>query len=238
MSRTDRSKSIGGPFAPALLAAQRQFDLADEYEDCGVWPPWWKKLWWDICPWRRPRSTDGLEAPIPKRPYWLDEAGCNDQVVLEVAREGRLHAERMLERADGRARRLLQTSLVLLVICFGSTTFLLTELLDGSDRSRIWLGLLIPSAISLLSLVFSALQALGSDRVGLVMAPRPGPIAAAEEGQRLAVAAEEEARSALIAAWTTSHKLTEFNRARRWMSRGIVALVMSGIAVLVVTFVL
>ena len=64
------------------------------------------------------------------------------------------------------------------------------------------------------------------------MPPHPGPIAEASDELRVSVAAQEEVESALITEWTLHHKLSAFNNARRWLSRGILCLILSGFAVL------
>lgn len=211
-------------------------EFAREFDDWGNWPSWWRKLLWDIFPWKQPKRTDGLEIPKPKRPYWLDEPGSCDRHVLDVARETRMYAERELERVEARSSRLLQTALALLAVCYLSTAFLLNQLLGSGQHSRFFFLLLVPSGVAIVSFTLSALQALGTDRVGLGIAPRPGPVAETGDKRRVGVAAHEEAESALITGWTSFHKLSEANKARRWLSRGIAALMLSGGAVLVAIF--
>ena len=208
-----------------------------EYSHEGVWPPWWKKLWWDIWIWPRPKETDGLKPPIPKRPYWLDAGGSNSDLVLDAAKATRAYSDDRLERAEIRASRLLQTTFVLLTIGFASTGFLLNRLIERANSSWDFL-LLVPSAFALILLILAVLQTLGVGRVGLGMAPRPGVIAESSETTRVSVAAHEEVNAALITNWTAENKLSETNGARRWLSRGILALILSGLAVLVAMFLL
>ena len=203
-----------------------------EYEYDGEWPVWWKKMWWDI--WRRSkeRPTDGLKTPVPKRPYWLTEPGSESELVLSAAKATRAYDEERLEQAVIRASRLLNTALILLAIGFVSAGFLLDRLLENDEGSWIRFLLLFPSLLVVIFLTLSALQALGVDRVGLGMAPSPGPIAEEPETARVGVAAHEEVKSALITRWVADKKLIESNSARRSLSRGIVALIFSGIVVL------
>ena len=208
-----------------------------EYSYEGVWPPWWKKLWWDIWIRSGPNKTDGLEAPTPKRPYWLDESGSDSDLVLDAARATRAYSDDRLERAEIRASRLLQTTFVLLTIGFASTGFLLNRLLERANSWEAYL-LLIPSFLAFVFLIPAAVQTLGVGRVGLGMAPRPGVIAESSETTRVSVAAHEEVNAALITNWTADKKLSETNGAFRWVSRGILALILSGFAVLGAMFLL
>ena len=208
-----------------------------EYSYEGVWPPWWKKLWWDIRIWPRPKETDGLRPPIPKRPYWLDECGSDSDLVLDAAKATRAYSDDRLERAEIRASRLLQTTFVLLTIGFASTGFLLDRLLEKANGSWDYL-LLVPSAFALIFLILAAVQTLGVGRVGLGMPPRPGVIAESSKTTRVSVAAHEEVNAALITNWTANNKLSETNGARRWLSYGILALILSGLAVLGAMFLL
>ena len=209
-----------------------------EYSYEGVWPPWWKKLWWDIRFWPKLQETDGLKAPIPERPYWLDECGSDSDLVLDAARATRAYSENRLERAEIRASRLLQTVLVLLTIGFASMGFLLNRLME-EEADRSWtLLFLVPSGFALIFLIVAAVQTLGVGRVGLGMPPRPGVIAEAPETTQVSVAAHEEVKAALITNWTADNKLSETNDARCWLSRGIVALILSGIMVLAAMFLL
>lgn len=203
-----------------------------EYSDEGVWPSWRKKLWWDIWIRSGPEKTDGLEAPTPKRPYWLDESGSDSDLVLDAAKATRAYSDNRLERAEMRASRLLQTTFVLLTIGFASTGFLLNRVLERANSSWAYYLLLIPSLFALFCLTLAAVQALGVGRVGLGMAPLPGVIAESSETTRVSVAAHEEVKAALITKWTADHKLSETNEALRWVSRGILALILSGLAVL------
>ena len=208
-----------------------------EYSYEGVWPPWWKKLWWDIRIWPRLKETDGLKPPIPKRPYWLDKCGSDSDLVLDAAKATRAYSDDRLERAEIRASQLLQTTVVLLTIGFASTGFLLDRLLEKANGSWVYL-LLVPSAFSLIFLILAAVQTLGVGRVGLGMPPRPGAIAESSQITRVSVAAHEEVNAALITNWTADNKLSETNGARRWLSRGILALILSGLAVLGAMFLL
>lgn len=208
-----------------------RYNPDDEYSDLGVWPPWWKKLWWDLSR-RPPDRTDGLRAPVPRTPYWLDEAGAGAAETLSAAQATRAHAESRVERAEARAMRLLQTSLALLALTFTATGFLLDRMIASPQPWSKYL-LLLPGAAALGALVVAAALALGVDRVGLSIAPLPGPIAEATDEGRAATAAAEEVRSALISAWTAGHKLSEANRSRAWLTSGIAALLLLGGSVLV-----
>ncbi|MXZ85423.1 MAG: hypothetical protein F4Z02_07210 [Acidimicrobiia bacterium] len=144
-----------------------------------------------------------------------------------------MYEEKRLEQAVARAIRQLRTSLALLVIGFASAGFLLNRLIEYKGNSWTTYLLLVPSAIALVFLVLSALQSLGVDRVGLGMAPRPGPIAEENGASQIRVAAQEEVNAAPFAKWTAGKKLDESNAARRNLSRAIVWLIFNGVVVLV-----
>ncbi|MYB09749.1 MAG: hypothetical protein F4Y28_07195 [Acidimicrobiia bacterium] len=215
-----------------IAARKAPLEEDSEFEDDGEWPGWLKKLWWDLWPGSEDKPTDGLREPTPKSPYWLSEVGANSELVLNAARATRAFEENRLEQAVARAVRLLRTSLVLLVIGFASTGFLLNHLIDYKSESWTIYFLLVPSISALVFLVLSALQSLGVDRVGLGMAPRPGPIAEENGKSQFRVAAHEEVNAALFAKWTAEKKLDESNAARRNLSCAIVALISSGLVVL------
>ena len=216
-----------------FTARKASSEEPSEYEDDGAWPSWCKKLWWDLLPGSKDKPTDGLRRPTPKIPYWLVENGANSEFVLSAARATREYEEKRLEQAVARAVRLLRTSLFLLVIGFASTGVLADRLTEYKSDSWAIYFLLAPSTIALIFLVLSALQSLGVDRVGLGMAPRPGPIAEENSKWQIRVAAHEEVNATLFAKWIAGKKLDESHVARRNLSRAIVALICSGIVVLV-----
>ncbi len=200
----------------------------------GYWPSWWQKFRNDFRTARGASANDGLRAPEFQLPDWARGPGAGTEVVLEAARRRHQDAEARIDKAEARAARLVQTALSLLAITFVSAGYQAHRLRSAHAPLYTWIAG-VPIAAAIFCLAMSAVEAVGVDRVGYVQPAEPGPAASlVDEAAQRRNLVGQEALAALMANWTARHKVNEGLQARAWMTRGVTALAMSGISLIVI----
>lgn len=210
---------------PALAALLRTPVAGTGAVAEGRWPKAWRRVLWDLGPAGRAEPDDGIVAPSPSRPDWLDRVAALPRAV-EVARAANRAAQHSAATAEAKASRLVQLGLALLALAFAVGAYQLTFDLQ---RSPWYLFTLLPVGLALLFLAVAAFQAGELDRVGVYRTVEPrdfdgiGPVGAT------AVELEIEERGRQLASWTAKKKHTDLMQARAWLARGLVALIASAL---------
>jgi hypothetical protein len=198
---------------------------ADEH-----WPPWWKKYLNDFLPAKQAKNNDGMRSPQFEDAPWTEGPGALTPVVLDAARRRHDQAEIRIAVAEQRSERLAQRALTLLALAFVAVGYQASTLRDQEAPVLLWALALLFGGSAIAMLAIAAIEAIGVDRVGYTQPADPGEAATySDEGAQRRSLAMQEHRAARMANWTARHKVNEFLQARAWLTRGITALVLSGV---------
>ena len=193
----------------------------------GSWPGPWRRFVNDFRPSNKAHPRDGIEAP-----EWLPPAeirvAAEWEGSVDLARRAHDAAALAVSVGEAKASRLLQTSLALVVLGLALIP------LQFSSFSLIGKALTALPFASVVLLSIAALEASQIDRVGIYSTPRLSDLKGKQLGLGVAVVEAEE-RGRFMARWTADHKLTELLNAHAWFTRGLTALILSGL-VAAVTF--
>lgn len=194
------------------------------------WPPWWRKYFNDFLPAKRAKANDGMRSPQFENKAWATSPGATTEIILEAARRRHDQAEARTVLAEQRAERLAQRALTLLALAFLSVGYQASTMRTQGAPWWLWLLAIGLGGLAIVMLAIAVIEAIGVDRVGYAQPADPGEAAVLDEAaaQRQDLASQE-ARSAEMANWTARHKVNEFLQARAWLTRGITALILSGI---------
>jgi hypothetical protein len=199
----------------------------------GTWPKWWQKLRNDFRSAANAQENDGLVGPRFEPPPWIEGPGGAAEETLEAARRAHRDGLDRIATAEARASRLIQAALTLLALTLAVTGFEINRLRLVHARWWAWMPILFVSGAAVVCIALAVLQGIGVDRASLVQPADPEQVArrstAAERQRNLVL---QEIHGAWIANWTGRHKLNEFLQARAWLTRGIVALILTGLSAL------
>ena len=212
--------------APAL--AQHLVGMTEP--DSGLWPPPWKRMLYDFLPKKLAPRHDGARAPHLFEPAWACEAAARPGAV-EVARSAADEASSGAAVAEAKASRLVQVSLSVLTLAFvvGGLQLRTTASLDLP-----WMLLMAaPILAAALCLTTSTFQALQIDRVGFYHRPSGESLSALGVVDPVARIVAEEEKGRQYAQWTSDHKHTDLMQARAWFTRGLAALILAAILMLI-----
>jgi hypothetical protein len=184
-----------------------------------------RQFWSDLFPKNAPDwlvpPRSGLTPPDPNV-EWITEAIASSPEALGQTR--RAHD---LER--DRADSLEKKAIAVVSLCL---SLLATALIIGGyqlgylrrHQSSMW-WLLAPAAVSIACLVFTAINALEVQRVGIYQWEGAEPLGRQPGGLLGLVQAEEQGRQ--LAHWTAGNKANGFLQTRAWLSRALIALILS-----------
>ncbi len=194
-------------------------------ESRGRWPRAIKRAWFDLLSKKRAPENDGIVAPTINLPDWFDKVPALPEV-LEIAVRARESEEGAANLAEEKASRLLQLALALLAISLALGAFQLRHSIGHS----VWYWLaLIPVTSSIFFLAIAAFEASQIDRVGFygLASVADCQEATAEDVTRAAVKAEFIGTA--LADWTRRNKHSDLMQARAWLTRGLLALIVSAL---------
>lgn len=191
----------------------------------GTWPRAIKRFGYDFLPVSKAPSDDGVVAPRFRYPVWASEAAARPGAI-EVARRAHDEAKGAAQVAEDKASRLVQVALALLTIALAVGAFQANFALD---RSWPWLFSLVPIVGALVFLALAAFEALEIDRVGVYSHPTAESLTAIGVHDPVETVIAEEEVGRQLARWTSTNKHTDLMQARAWFSRGLAALILSGV---------
>lgn len=197
----------------------------------GVWPSWRARVWADLSPRSWVPGQAGIKAPVYDPPGWLDQPSASTEASVTLAKELFEIAEARAEYSETRGGKVAQSCLGLLAIAFTATGFLAARLRILEVEWWLWL-LLVPAGTAIVALSLAGLQAMDAEhRVKLSFPPLLDDVAQTDDPKQRRVLVEEYDRAAQLADWCSNKRLGELLQARAWLTRGIIALTLTGIAV-------
>ncbi|MGB3409923.1 MAG: hypothetical protein WBA45_01895 [Microthrixaceae bacterium] len=197
----------------------------------GEWPSWRRHVWADLLPDALAPPQSGLRAPEYERPDWLDSSRAHTELSLGLAKDLFELAEARADHGEARGGKIAQSALTLLAIAFTATGFLAARLRVLDVDVWVWITLL-PAAIAIVSLSLAALQAMDAEqRVRLSFPPLIDDVAQAEPADQTAKLVEGYDQAAFLANWCSNRRLDELIQAKAWLTRGIIALIVTGLIV-------
>jgi hypothetical protein len=200
----------------------------------GVWPSWRRRLLADLLPARFAASQDGLVAPTYDPPAWLEGDGAITNEAAELARYLHEQQEKRADSAEARGGKVGQHGFALLAIAFTATGFEAARLRLIAAPGWVWVIALTPATLSILFFAVTTLQAAATEhRVRLSYPPILDDIAKCEPSEQKRLLVQQDDRAAFFATWSGTNRLDEVLQARAWLTRGIVALIVSGIVTVI-----
>lgn len=201
-------------------------DPAEPTGDEGRWPTSRQALLWDLVPEGVAPSSDGVVSPTWSVPDWVasvNDADVDDLIATERRRAD--GAQSAASTTEGKAARLLGTTVTLLTASVALTALQLRSAAHAHDELRILLVVAsLPGALACLMLFLSALRSLDADtRVGVY-----GVVTAsvrASGGKRAEL--ERTTLAASRSEWTSRHKASALMDARAWFSRALLAVLLA-----------
>ncbi len=201
----------------------------------GHWPPWYRRLARDLLPSALVPEKDGLTAPEYEPPAWLADPGLNEDDALELAKEVFNSQEERGTRAEEKGAKIAKTSLALLAIAFTAAGFSAGRLAEMDASKWEWMVGLSPASLAVIFLGMAALQGTAIEhRVRLSWGPTLDEIAESSGEQQRRELVGLYDRGQFIAHWSGTKRLDEVLQASAWLTRGIVALIVAGIATVVI----
>lgn len=196
----------------------------------GYWPPWHAKYRNDFRSAKEARANDGLIAPKFEPPAWADDEHAGTATILDAARRRHDQAAERGTMAEDRSSRLVQTGLTLLALAFVIAGFEANRLREANAPVWVLVMVLGVNAAAIGMLGLAIIQAQSVDRVGYAQPASPsGAASLDDENLQQRELAVQETMAAQMANWTGWHKVNEFLQARAWFTRGVTALVVSGL---------
>lgn len=216
------ARDIVAPFLAQHLAGQTAMAK-------GKWPSLAERFKNDFLPARLAPENDGAIAPPFIEPGWINEVAARPGA-LDVARRANDQASISASVAEAKAHRQVQISLSVLTLAFVVVGIQLRMI---ANEHWAWLFAFLPVICALVCLIISAFEALQVDRVGFYDYPRGHSMAALGASDSIArvLAAEEKGRQ--WAYWTSIKKHTDLMQARAWFTRGLAALILATVVMLV-----
>lgn len=202
----------------------------------GVWPSWRERLSrQDLLPQQFAPRADGLTCPEFDTPDWMET--CDATKVSPTAKEMMDAASERLVAGEKRSEGIFDAAWKLLAVGLAATGFEAARLRANAVPLPLVAMALLPNVAMVICLGLAALQGLTtSNRVGIMWQLEIEDIAEAGDNCERAKL-KDYWHGAQTIDWVASRKLDDFLQAQAWLSRGIVALVVSGlIAVTVWTF--
>ena len=210
---------------PAVVALLQVPVAAPGLPADGRWPKAWRRVLWDLGPASWAEPDDGIVAPSPTRPDWVDRVAALPGAV-EVAQTANHAAQDAAATAEAKASRLVQLGLALLALAFAVGAYQLTFDLK---RSAWYLFSLVPVGSALLFLAVATFEAGEIDRVGVYRSTEPKDLDGVGPAAATTVELEIEERGRHLARWTARNKHTDLMWARAWLVRGLVALIVAAL---------
>jgi hypothetical protein len=190
----------------------------------GYWPRWLLRFWWDLLPGKVVPGQGGLKAPDFSPPKWISETWAQTPEVLDQARKAHDRAMDRASEAEAKSGRTLQLSLALLASAIAILGFQLTVIRSQGWPSVLYL-LVLPAIAAAACLALAGAIAAEGDRPGLYH--MPGPAEAGIDGNPIRGLVLAEERGRFLANWTSTNKLNDLLKARAWLTRGLVLLVVA-----------
>ena len=186
-----------------------------------------KQFWWDLLPrglpdrFVPPRS--GLDPPAPDV-AWITEKMAEHSEALEQSRRAHDLERARAEGLEKKASSIATLCLSLLATALAIGGYELAYVREG-PAVRWWL--LVPAGASVVFLVLATVGALEIQRVGVYQWEGAEPLGREPGGLLGLVQAEEKGRQ--LANWTAGVKANTLLQMRAWLSRSLVALVLSSL---------
>lgn len=184
-----------------------------------------KQFWWDLLPkkspdWLVPRRS-GLEPPDVCVEWITVDIADHPEALAQTRRAHDLELDRVTS-LESKASGMVTLCLTLLATALAIAGYEVGFLRDEQD-SRWWL--LTPAVLSLAFLALAAITSLEVQRVGVYQWEGAEPLGR-EPGSFLGLVESEE-RGRRLAGWSAGIKADGFLQARAWLSRALVALIVS-----------
>jgi hypothetical protein len=196
----------------------------------GRWPSTRQGFLWDLTPDALAPSNDGVVAPRPAPPPWLEAANQSDQEhikdLLEAERQRHAEARAAAGVAEAKASRLLTPSVALLTGSIALVALQLRSAVTATTPAGLLLLLLCaaPGTVAVTFVFISILRALDADtRVGIYSSAGAAQLV----NRDVTALLREEYEAAERARWTARQKTTRLMYARAAISRAIVFLVIA-----------
>lgn len=216
----DGSESVV-PDALALYLHPGPSDVADD----GHWPQPLRRIGWDLGRASKAPANDGVQPPDVLPSGWAPLAARHPDA-LSVVQRANDEAKASSKAAEEKASRLTQAALAAVAVGTAVGGYQTGFAIKHGG----WAVLtLIPVALAVGCLAIAAFEAAEIDRVGFYEHPSGEDLSQVGPTDPLAVVLEREERGRVLASWTSRKKHTSLMQARAWFSRGLVALMVSGV---------
>jgi hypothetical protein len=157
---------------------------------------------------------------------WITAEIANDPEALNQTRRAHDLERARIEALESKSGSTVNLCLTLLATSLALSGYQLAFLRQHGFRHDCWL-LLVPAALSIMCVTTAGITALEIQRVGIYQWAGAEPLGYTPGGRLGLVRAEEEGRR--LANWSARIKVNAYLQARAWLSRALVAMILSAV---------